>query len=212
LDVNMKYNYNHQTVFQIAAEKKNHKIVELLLTRNDLNISIFELIKGYYFHYVELLLASKNIGFDINARDQQGNNALHYSINENNTRMVELLLNRQDLDINSRDKQGNTALHLSINDNRLDIVSMLLNRQDIDINAKGEDGNLPLDQANLNQNSQIIQLLLKHGAQETNISTGDHGRKIKILEDKMKLLEKNMQDMSQSISNIYNLLKTRDIY
>jgi len=120
-----------------------------------------------------------------------------------------LLLNRQDLDINACDESGNTALHISINNNRFDIVSMLISRQDIDINAKGEDGYLPLDQATLKQNSKIIQLLLEHGAQETKTSTEDGNRKFRILEDKVKLLEKNMQDMSQKISELFDLIKKK---
>jgi len=72
-------NNDDQTVVQFAVAKKKDKIFELLLTRNDLNINIpiIQLIEENNLHNIEILLSSKNIGFDINAFDQQGNTALH---------------------------------------------------------------------------------------------------------------------------------------
>jgi len=202
-------------IYQLI-EENNLYFIELLLTSKNTGFKINALGKNgnNALHYtiishdtnvISMLLKRKDL--DVNTRDQQGNAPLHISVNKNYPDIVKMLLNRQDLDINARDKLGNTALHISINNNIFDIVSMLITRKDIDINAKGEDGYLPLDQANLKQNSDIIDLLLKHGAQEeTKFDPLEDNRKLRNLIKKVQQIEINMQEITQKIEKMSELL------
>ena len=85
--------------------------------------------------------------------------ALHLSSEKGHTKIVELLLNQEDIDVNSKAilnlmilmieffrfflmifwtkiRIYYTPLHLAVDKNRIDIVQLLLNHEKIDVNAK----------------------------------------------------------------------------
>jgi len=219
--LNMK-NKMGKTPLLIAVEKDNYKVVELLLNIPEVDVNlIFEgrtvlqiaALSGKEIIF-ELLL--KRIDLDVNVRDNEGNTLLHnQNFGDRNFEFIyKGLLTRNDFDINARNKVGNTALHIAVINNKSNIVDILLSREDIDINAEGENGYFPLDQATKNQNFNLIGLLTKRGGQENIATIQSISRKIKVLENNVNQLEKNidsrlnmlekmmlekMEDMTQKI-------------
>ena len=90
------------------------------------------------YDFAEELL--KRGGFDINAKDSNGDTVLTLAIRMNRGKIVQLLLDQGvGIDINAKDKNGNTALILAIKMNRVKMVQSLLKRG-ADPNIYGSDG------------------------------------------------------------------------
>ena len=79
---------------------------------------------------------------------------------EGNRRVVECILEREDVEINTIGKDGVTALGLACLQGDLAIVEMLLARQEIDINTCTEDGVSPFTVSVLKSHEQISRLFL----------------------------------------------------
>jgi len=112
-------------------------------------------------------------GSNINARDNDGRSALHYSVVQymseaggivSHKQIVQLLLD-QGADVQAKDLQGNTALLLTAGVSRgpLDIVRLLLARG-IDANAQNTKGLSSLMTASDRGRMDVVQLLLENGA------------------------------------------------
>ncbi|VWX34589.1 ankyrin repeat domain-containing protein [Exiguobacterium oxidotolerans] len=66
-------------------------------------------------------------GDDLDARDEEGNSALHWAIEEGYDEIVTLLLDHQ-ADINRRSRDGLMPLHLALYENRSTIAMQLIDR------------------------------------------------------------------------------------
>ena len=79
---------------------------------------------------------------------------------EGNRRVVESILEREDVEVNTVGKDGVTALGLACLQGDMAIVEMLLGRPEIDINTSTEDGITPFTVSVLKSHEQISRLFL----------------------------------------------------
>lgn len=94
-----------------------------------------------------------NEGVDLNkAIDNQGNTSLHYAIEKNHFKIVQLLLTSDKLDVNNINKKGTSALELAVEKGNLEVVKLLTAHENIDIN-----------QANPNYDSTAMHIASRHG-------------------------------------------------
>ena len=90
-----------------------------------------------------------------------GNTPLIIAVQENHTRIVQLLLSRPDIRVNMRGLDGYTALIRACFE-RSDIVKMLLLRPDVDVNLATYYGTTALTFAIRNGNDAAVKELIKH--------------------------------------------------
>ncbi|CAF1329496.1 unnamed protein product [Adineta steineri] len=105
----------------------------------------------------------------INAVDAHGKNALHYSVEFGQERLVDLFLLVRSSDPNFRDRDQMTPLHLAVKRNNVNIVRMLLSedyQQQADPNLMNRSGQTPLHMAASTNNPEIIQALLQSNPDE----------------------------------------------
>ena len=101
-------------------------------------------------------------GADINAKNKDGNTALHRVSERGHAKMVEALI-KAGADINAKNKDGNTALHWVSECGHADVVKLLINAG-ADINAKNKDGDTALHRVSERGHADVVKLLIKEGA------------------------------------------------
>ena len=110
----------------------------------------------------------ESCGFNVNARDQHGMTALHWTAS-NNALEVEVagILVTHGADVNARDQHGMMALHWAAFKNSLEVASLLLTHG-ADVNAKTAGdvlgGRTALHWTVSNNSLKVAGLLLTHGA------------------------------------------------
>ena len=107
---------------------------------------------------IELLLDEDDEELDINARDHDGNTALHCAAQHGHTEVVTLLLDRG-ADINARGRNENTALLSAAESGRTEVVVLLLNRE-ADVKARDYNGFTALHRVAINSNNVELGSLL----------------------------------------------------
>jgi len=70
---------------------------------------------------------------NINAQDFEGNSALHYATKWKNKRVVEFLLNHENIRCNLRNNMGQTALHVAVERGSFGLVKMVILHKKVDI-------------------------------------------------------------------------------
>ena len=111
---------------------------------------------------LELLREEKRLLIsDNNTQTFAGNTPLIIAVQENHTRIVQLLLSRPDIRVNMRGLDGYTALIRACFD-RSDIAKMLLLRPDVDVNLATYYGTTALTFAIRNGNEAAVRELIKH--------------------------------------------------
>ncbi len=105
--------------------------------------------------------AKRNVNY-INTKDNSGKTPLHYAIENNNTKLTELLI-KNGADINTKDNSGKTPLHYAIENNNTKLTELLI-KNGADINTKDNSGKTPLHYAIENNNTELTELLIKNGA------------------------------------------------
>lgn len=108
---------------------------------------------------VELLL-ERNA--DMQARTNDGSNALALAVEKNNSAVVDLLISKR-IDINAADSAGVTALMNASGDGRLDIMRLLI-AAGADVNAQSKRGYTALMRASRESNAETVGYLLKENA------------------------------------------------
>jgi len=98
-----------------------------------------------------------------NARNAQGETALHLAVNNRNPHIAQLLLTDLATDHNLANAQGNTALHLAAINDDVDIAGLLLRDFRTNLFLRNNAGETAMDIANRNRNSRVFDLL--HQAQ-----------------------------------------------
>ncbi|KAK4170814.1 ankyrin repeat-containing domain protein [Triangularia setosa] len=149
-DVNA-LNIDGRSVLTIASEKGYTEIVELLLTRDDLDINIKDSI----------------------THQDHSCNALGWAAWNGHKEVVRLLLTRPDLEPERLDSAwgemplyitGDLPLHHAIYRGHTDMVELLLHDSRVSVNAKSRKDYTPLHVACRIGNKNLVQLLLDHGA------------------------------------------------
>ncbi|CAF0904207.1 unnamed protein product [Rotaria sordida] len=121
--------------------------------------------------YYQICIALLQGGADafINAVDNSGKNALHYSIEYGNEDLVDLFLSFQNCDANFRDRDQMTPLHLAVKRNSPNIVDILLSDRhthQADPNLTNRNGQTPLHMAASLGYADIIQVILQSNLSE----------------------------------------------
>ena len=125
-------------MFEAIRENKA-KIVELLLTREDLDLNAV-LVQDY--ERTALMLAAR----------------------QNHSNIVQLLLKHPKIKVNAQDKYGWTALSLAAYRGHLNTTKILLGKPEIDANLVNAFGQSALMLAAERNKTEIVELLLRNGA------------------------------------------------
>ena len=166
-DINLK-DPEDQTPLQIALDKRNHALAELLIQyKADLNLK--------YGHYDRTLLhialdsgREETAKFlieqktDIHLIDGRKQTALHRAAN-NGYREVAKRLIECKVSVNFKDKNNEVALHLAMQNNRSSVARLLIEEK-ADVHTVDQKGNMPLHQAIQKSDADTLGLLLDHKA------------------------------------------------
>ncbi|KAN0074268.1 Ankyrin repeat-containing domain protein [Elaphomyces granulatus] len=115
---------------------------------------------------VEFLLDQ---GVEVNQKDTFGRTALWHAILNGQSKIIKVLLDREDTDLNVPDRSGRTPLAWATAHVNLSLVKLLVEKECVDVNARGYDGRTPLALACILVNSdsaEIVSLLRAAGARE----------------------------------------------
>jgi ankyrin repeat protein len=99
---------------------------------------------------------------NINAKDSNGETALHKAIRQGNIDIAKMLI-ELGADVNIAGINGETALHKAIRQGNIDIAKMLI-VANADINAKDSSNETALYKANRQSNTDIAKMLIELGA------------------------------------------------
>ena len=116
-------------------------------------------------------------GVDLNAIDNNGLTALHYTCMKSDLNCFCALIFRPECNINIFNKKYGTPLNICILNNFRQAGHLLLQRSDIDVNIANENGETPLHIAIRQNNIEFLELMMKRVDIRTDIKTksGDSG-------------------------------------
>ena len=121
-----------------------------------------ELTRLYYKHDMALMLVKE---FGSSVKDHKGRSLLHIACNENDVRLVRILLEDGKADAIARDDEGNTPLHVAALSGRECMVNVLINEYKCDITIKDYKGRSLLHSACAGGNVRLVRtLVLDHKA------------------------------------------------
>ncbi|KAI0424748.1 hypothetical protein F5Y09DRAFT_353104 [Xylaria sp. FL1042] len=109
-----------------------------------------------------LLLDTDQVDADVNCKDKNDRTPLHYAVNNNNSDLVQLLLDTGQTDVDCEDKGGRTPLCYAAFNNNNDIAKLLLNTGQVDVNCKDENSRTVewVFRTHYYNNSNLVKLLL----------------------------------------------------
>jgi len=141
--------------FDAAAAAGRREILRILLERgadvkkvgSQALISAAGSTKGSKERMVDTVNFLLDLGVDVNAKDGQGQTALHHAVRWGDTAVAQTLLNHG-ADVNARDSDGRTPLLVTdeLSVDKYDMMAALL-AKGADVNAKGNDGTTALVRA-----------------------------------------------------------------
>jgi ankyrin repeat protein len=146
-------------------------IVKLLLSRPNVDPNVAEVATGHTAlmkaceiipedpGMVEFLLDQ---GVEVNRKDALGRTALWHAILNGQSKVIKVLLDREDTDLNVPDPgSGQTPLAWATANVNLSLVKLLLEKECVDVNARDNDGRTPLALAYPDRNTvSAVRLLL----------------------------------------------------
>ena len=97
-------------------------------------------------------------GADINAKNKDGNTALHWVSECGHADVVKLLINAG-ADINAKNKDGDTALHRVSERGHADVVKLLI-KEGAKVGVRNKEGEKPLSRAVDNGHTKVVNMLL----------------------------------------------------
>ena len=154
--------YSNKAIpFAFSENLKNDskiKINENELYDNFLNLSRNPDLDKFTEIYNKILKLPKE-SININYQDKKGYTALHYSCEQGNKKIVELLLKGKS-DVNIKTKENKTPLHLSTIKGNFDICKTLIENK-AEINVYDSENNSPLHYACIYNQLKILKYLLE---------------------------------------------------
>ena len=168
-----EYDNGEKLLHMLMVYEGYDKSLDLLLSKHGIEINAKnnsgETALHYAAKYGNFSKARKLIekGININAKDNSGKTVLHYATiyflsskikrkNNKNTKpdsyyndiikILELVLNKDDIDINAKDNSGKTVLHYAVEYDSISLTNKLI-AKGIDIDAKDNSGDTALHYA-----------------------------------------------------------------
>jgi len=174
----------------LPGEKKNWEDVEVLLEKegweDDTTKDLYRqellsrrygnqaLIKAAELGYLNIVNRLLEVGVDVNIENKDEDTALIMAVARRHSRIVDLLLEVENIEVNHQNKWGDTALMASIYDEGDDaIVNRLLEVKEIDVNLQNKLGNSALILAAGTRNYDIVDRLLE--VKNINVNLQDEG-------------------------------------
>ena len=117
-------------------------------------------VKSGWVEVVESLLTRDEL--DPNRKDDLGRTALWHAILNGQSKVIKVLLDREDTDLNVPDPgSGQSPLAWATANVKLSLVKLLLEKESVDVNARDNDGRTPLALAYPDRNTvSPVRLLL----------------------------------------------------
>ena len=183
------------TPLQIAEKHQHNEVVSFLISNKEFHINV----ANNDFEKTADSLKSKKV--IINSRLENGQTALHTAIENNNERIIDLLLRQNGINVNIQDNQRNTPIHLAILNGSEEILQKLLKKKG-NVNIQGSDGYSPLHIAISESKPNLVKTLLNNGANQdlktdlgkTALSLCDEMKEGSQKEEISKLLLKNKEE------------------
>ncbi|XP_014292101.1 ankyrin repeat, PH and SEC7 domain containing protein secG isoform X3 [Halyomorpha halys] len=158
------------TALHIAASGGCFNVVKALLDKGakvdcidkDALTPLFKAVKGGNHEIASLLL---NKGADVSILDSDGATLLHHAAHKGMTKLVEQLLEKQEVDPQSVDSSGQLPFHTACSEGHLDIVKMLLACDRSQVNCVIDDTKYtPLHEAAFWGRKYVVNFLLENNA------------------------------------------------
>lgn len=178
------------TPLHLAVLNRNNEIANLLLDREDIDVSLHSRKLG--FQVLHLAIGTDNIELlkrlvqrtdvDVNVSTPERSTYApliqlaqggDYNLGpvENGLEMFKILLESPRTNVNVQDAGGKTALHFAVF--KIEFAQVLLARDDIDVNIVDLDGNSALHHAALNDGPECTRLLLARPELNPNIQNAE---------------------------------------
>jgi hypothetical protein len=152
-----------------ACKANDVGTVKQLATRDNVNVAGWlgwaPVHKAAQGGAVDCMLVLLQLGGDANARDHEGQTAMHFAAAGGFVRMVRCLLSPlANADPDARDDQRYTPLHLAALNGHADVVALLIGTGRVDVNAQTAEGLTPLHAALAGGFARCGELLIDAGA------------------------------------------------
>ena len=153
-DINAREWLYGDTALHIAINNESEIMVDKLLKHKDVDIHAMNDMRLTELHYacewsnipIHLFKLILEKTADINAKDYNGDTALHIAIDNESKQVLEELLNHKGLDVNVKNNDNLTALHLASCWPNFPIhLFKIILQKSTDINAKDNDGGTALN-------------------------------------------------------------------
>lgn len=175
-------NKNGITPLMYAARQGRPEVVELLLSRDDVDVNAKDLGDQTPLIYATMfgrrgvteLLLSRD-GVDVNAKTLFGQTPLMWAARLGHQAVTEVLLSHSGVDANAKSLVGHTPLMFAAKRGHQAIVELLLSHKGIDANAKDSAGSTVLYVAAAQGHTDIVKLLLARSEIDLGIED-DKGR------------------------------------
>ena len=163
-------NENSETPLSFAAKKGHIAIVELFLSRDDVNADhkvkfgntpLALAARNGHESVVKLLLSRNDV--DVHSENSWNFTPLSEAARSGHEAVVKLLINRDKFDVNHKTRKGDTPLSLAAANGNEAVVKMLMTRDDVIIKSQNAAGDTPLSKAAHYGDKGIVALLLDPG-------------------------------------------------
>ncbi|NGX49248.1 MAG: hypothetical protein K940chlam5_00844 [Candidatus Anoxychlamydiales bacterium] len=202
IDVNAKNEFD-RSALTYASREGHLKIVQILLQQKGIEISIEALIIALRAGHLEIAQELLQTDIDVNEKDNYGDTALSCASDDGHLKIVEILLQRDNIDFNVKNSFEATPLILASRSGYLEIVELLLKQEKIDITVKDSEGNTAQMIAKKYGNTEIVKLLEDY--KKSNSYAANYSEKITRLSKGLDGAEKIKSELEELEKNSKNL-------
>ena len=221
-NINFDYQNNlGQTALHLACEKRNIKIIKILLKKN-INLNLQDMYGYTPFilacelnndEIIELLMEKNNLDYDL--QDLGGNTALIHCYRNKNYKIINLMFNKFNLDINLQNNRKKSLIFYACMNNDIEFIEFLLKKKDLNLNLQDLQGNIPLIylfKNNLNQQNYLIEkfigkindINIKNNNDETILFHACNSKNFKIVDFLFKKTNLNVNSKYSLLIAYYN--------